>query len=379
MKAPAGYVESSFASTTTAPTSAQRNKTTEGPDGELTWTPLSEIAMRPIVFRDKPIWQADAFHLLAGRKNAGKGTYIAGEAARVTRGELGERKTVLWIASGEDSYAIDVRPRIEAAGGLVERVRVLERGQLVLPKHVNEIRLAAEDSSDVGMDVGMVVIDPLGDSLGAGKDSNKDTDVRPALTCLNRLADEFRCVVVGVRHLSNKDIRNGALSAVLGASDWVNVPRVVLTLVHDDQDENLRHLTVATGNRVKSGTGRIYRIEGVNVVAGGEEVTRAVYVGESTKNPDDLLQAARPTSRSGQARELILDALEAAPDKKLESDTLDALIVKQTGLSAKTAKNQRAALAKDGLIKSLPIKDESGAITGWMVARTNAPREAEGA
>src|SRR5215475_12115912 len=72
---------------------------------ELGWKQLSEIETRPIVFLDKPVWQEAAFHLLVGRKNSGKGTYLAGEAARVTRGELGERRNIMWIASGEDSYA----------------------------------------------------------------------------------------------------------------------------------------------------------------------------------------------------------------------------------------------------------------------------------
>ena len=45
----------------------------------LAWKPLSEIDMRPIVFLDKPVWQEAAFHLLVGRKNSGKGTYLAGE------------------------------------------------------------------------------------------------------------------------------------------------------------------------------------------------------------------------------------------------------------------------------------------------------------
>lgn len=341
----------------------------------LDWKPLSEIASRPIVFLDKPVWQASAFHLLVGRKNSGKGTLLAGEVARVTRGELGERRGVMWIASGEDSYAIDVRPRIEAAGGDVDRVTVLHRGRLILPNHADEILHKAREIEDVGL----IALDPLGGSLGAGKSSNHDSDVRPALACLNDLADHLGCVVAGVRHLTNKEIKGGALAGVIGSSDWVNVPRVVLALVHDDQEEDLRHLTVVTGNRLRGGTGRVYRIEGVQPAGGGEDVTRAVLVGDSHRHADELLEATvQPTSRSSRARDLILDTLEQSPDRRLESDDLDARIAKETGLSAGSVRNQRVNLKNAGLIANIPERDEHGTVVRWLVARTSAPRETAG-
>src|SRR5262245_57303107 len=102
---------------------------TATPNNSLGWRQLSEIEPRPIIFLDQPVWQEAAFHLLVGRKNSGKGTFLAGEAARVTRGELGERPKVIWIAAGEDSYAIDVRPRIEAAGGNVDNITVQNEGR----------------------------------------------------------------------------------------------------------------------------------------------------------------------------------------------------------------------------------------------------------
>ena len=43
----------------------------------LVATPLNTVEMRPIVYLDSPVWQASAFHLLVGRKNAGKGTFLA--------------------------------------------------------------------------------------------------------------------------------------------------------------------------------------------------------------------------------------------------------------------------------------------------------------
>jgi hypothetical protein len=75
---------------------------------ERAWVLLSEVAMRPIRFIEKPLWQEDAFHLFVGRKGVGKGTLLADVVSRFTRGEMGGKKNVVWIAS-EDSVAIDVK------------------------------------------------------------------------------------------------------------------------------------------------------------------------------------------------------------------------------------------------------------------------------
>jgi hypothetical protein len=54
----------------------------EGKD--LIATPFTAIGMRSIEWHEKPLWQRSAFQLLAGPKGAGKGTYLAGLAARVS-------------------------------------------------------------------------------------------------------------------------------------------------------------------------------------------------------------------------------------------------------------------------------------------------------
>jgi hypothetical protein len=38
---------------------------------------LSDVEEKPVRFFDRPLFQAATFHVLAGRKGAGKGTYLA--------------------------------------------------------------------------------------------------------------------------------------------------------------------------------------------------------------------------------------------------------------------------------------------------------------
>ena len=70
----------------------------------------------------------------------GKGTVLAKIASRVTRGELGPKRNVVWIGS-EDSAAIDLKPRILAAGGEPERILIVSKGWPQLPRDIGEIHV----------------------------------------------------------------------------------------------------------------------------------------------------------------------------------------------------------------------------------------------
>src|SRR2546423_1013294 len=99
----------------------------------LTATPLTEIAMRSIVWHEKPLWQKGAFQLLAGSKGSGKGTYLASLAARITQAGF----NVIFVAS-EDSAEIDLKPRLVAADANLERCYVI-REHVRLPADIDRL------------------------------------------------------------------------------------------------------------------------------------------------------------------------------------------------------------------------------------------------
>jgi putative DNA primase/helicase len=103
---------------------------------------LSGFDMRSIKFLDKPLFQQSAFQLIAGKKGSGKGTYIALIAKKTTRGELFGRPMNVLIVSSEDSASIDIRPRVEAAGGDSERVYIVTR-PFLLPRDLDWLKQAA--------------------------------------------------------------------------------------------------------------------------------------------------------------------------------------------------------------------------------------------
>jgi predicted transcriptional regulator len=140
----------------------------------------------------------------------------------------------------------------------------------------------------------------------------------------------------------------------------------------DDEDPAVRHVQVVAGNRSLNGRAQAFRIEAVPVEGLTEPITRAVDLGESAKDVETLLGTQPAVTKTDRARELILDILEA--DGEQESDTLDARVARETGLAAKTVRNARSKLSKDGLVKPAPQKDEHGEVVRWLVFRTGAPR-----
>lgn len=332
---------------------------------------LASVEMAPVVFIDKPLFQANAFHLLVGKKNAGKGTFLSSVAARFTHGQFGEARNVIWIAAGEDSLSLDVRPRIEAARGDPWRVYY----PTLPPKLPEAVAQLRGWITGIGR-VGLVVLDPISGMLRSGTNTNMDSDVRSTIAPLNQLADEARCLIIGVRHL-RKDASQGALESVLGATDWVNVPRAVLAIVMDNEDENIRHVQVVAGNRIERGTAsRSFRIVGANVVRGGEPIAKAVFIDGPGKDVDEVLQSEPNTSNSKTklAKIAMLDKLEEAVSGSLESDTLTAETISELGIAKKTVQNAKTQLKEKGLIAFFPDKDEAGQIVQWNVKRTNAPR-----
>ena len=326
----------------------------------LTATPLEDVAMRSIEWLERPLWQGCAFQLLAGAKGTGKGTYLAGLAARISRSGA----NVLFVSS-EDSVEIDLKPRLVAAGADIARCYVLKR-HVRLPDDIEELRELALELGGVGL----LVIDPVANHIGT-RNSNSDAEVRDAIAPLNGLADELGCLIIGVRH-PGKSRDGGALASILGSVAWVDTPRAVVMIAVDDEDPLVRHIQVVVGNRSLNGSGQAFRLDAVPVQGLTEPITVAVPLGESTKSVDDLIASPASDSKTGADRSLILDVLESEGEQ--ESDELDARIASETGLAVKTVRNARGALAKAGLIRNVPVRDESGAVQRWCVRRTEARR-----
>jgi hypothetical protein len=333
---------------------------------------LATFDMQPIVFLEKPLWLKSAYHLIAGPKNCGKGTMLSELAARFTRGEFGEdKRNVIWV-SGEDSYSTDVRPRIEVAGGDTTRVWVL-----TVFKKLPELAKALDEVAAKLGNVGLIVLDPLASMVRPGFSENSDSDVRYATEPLNGLADRHQCLVIGVRHYG-KNTERGALASVVGSQAWSAVPRQFLGVSDDNVEDDVFHVQVKRGNRLRRGTdSRSFRIEGVDSPVGGEPVTRAVWLEGPGKDVDEMLSSdTRGNTKGRRAQMTVLSMTEKVMDVdgKIESGKVTRDAMAATGACERTVTDAKTALKKAGLIKFVPDKDGSGKVLKWYIKRTDEPR-----
>lgn len=301
-----------------------------------------KIRMRSVRFLWRPFLQSSAFHLLVGRKGAGKGSVLAWLAAQMTVGfEDHPPRAVLWIAT-EDSFEIDVKPRFIAQGGVEEMLLCVQQS-IHLPEDLAAIKAICGKYG-----VGMVVIDPLGGVIGA-VDSNSEGPIVAAIGGLNDLADKLDLAVIGVRHLG-KNIDKGALDAVLGNVAWVNTPRAVLGIAQDEEEKVIT-LQVLAGNRVRGNASFDFDLN-EHLVKGVEEaVSKVIPKGASWKTMDEILARKREPQRP--AVKAWLEEL-MADNTPLNKESLAPECLEKFGVGLSTIQKACAELKEEGKLRYLP-------------------------
>jgi len=168
-----------------------------------------------------------------GDPDEGKSTVTLDLAARLTRGEMMPDGSQLGcplagavIVSLEDGMADTIRPRLEAAGAVLGRVRIVStikdaRGIERTPTVPDD--LPAIEAAIRNVKAAIVVIDPLVATLGAQTNSYRDQDIRRALAPLADLSGRTGVAVICIRHLTksggpNPKYRGGGSIGIIGAA-----------------------------------------------------------------------------------------------------------------------------------------------------------------
>lgn len=333
---------------------------------------LNAYDLKQVEWAEEPLLQI-AFTLLAGRPGIGKGALVARWVARCTNGDMYGTPRPAILLSTEDDVEVDLGPRVEAAGGDRSLVAI-PPGTFSLPRDIDWLREYVEQINELGRGpVGLIGVDPLSNHTGTAN-TDREAEVRAALMPLASLVHELGIPTVGVRHLSTKESKGGAMAKVLGSTAWIGVPRVVLGAVRDTGDPTLVHVAPIKGNRRPAGEGGVrFKLHGRVLEGFTESVVYAVEDGASDVDLDAQLAGEQSETRSGRARELILETLRDAGGS-MESDTLDAAIAAATGLNARTIRNLRTELGNEGLLRSKPERDTTGAAKRWHVVLTEAAK-----
>ena len=286
--------------------------------------------------------------VLDGDPDNGKSVLTTDLAARVTAGLNLPDGTPMETAgavlvSAEDGAADTIRPRFDAAGGDPHLARLLgDEEPFAIPGDIPQLERTVKQ---VG--AALVVVDPVMAFLSGDVNSNRDQDVRRALTPLKRMAERTGAAVVLVRHLNktqggNPLYRGGGSIGIIGAarSGMVVGP-------HPDLD-HLRVLAGQKNNLSLPPQSLAYEIETAENGA-----ARIVYRGFSEATAGQLLQVPddeEEKSALTEAREFLNSELRPHPvsAKSIKRSAQEADISERTLKRAKRALGVRSEKESDG-------------------------------
>ena len=171
----------------------------------------------------------------------------------------------------EDAPGEAIKPRLEACRGDADQV-LYAHGMVDKPDDdaddARMIRLNTEldklrrDIERVG-NVKLLIFDPLEEYIRG--DGNSSKDIRAVLTPLSKMARTLGIAIVAVHHINKRSKDVSAVQTVGGAGAWTQVPRTVLYVLNDPEDENVtftrrRMVVVAKSNYGGTNEGQMYRL-----------------------------------------------------------------------------------------------------------------------
>lgn len=287
-----------------------------------------------------------------GPSGVGKSSICLDLAVRIVRGgklplfdgeepEYAPQGSVLLLTK-EDDPASMIRPRLEAMGAKDEELKKIH----FVGDDSDPECFAALDRIDTKMrqlenkiaalgDVKLLLIDPISDFAGK-TDLYRDDQVRALLTPLAAIARRHDLAVIIVLHMNKKEDLS-ARNRALGGVAFINVPRAVIAVGVDPEDETRKIMVTEKRNL----TGKTY--------AAAFEMTTArtahkiIWHSERPRDvtPDQVLELKRKKAAKIDRAKTLLDAeLSDGPVAMIELQKLAA----EQGISRRTLENAKAAL-----------------------------------
>jgi hypothetical protein len=228
--------------------------------------------------------------LIVGPPDLGKTLYTHVLAARATR--LG---MTVCLSNPEDLPAQITKPRLLAAGAILERVRLYTTSMFpAIPTHLNELRCWIKEDG-----IELLVLDPLMLHLDTG--FRNGFRVREALRPLCELMVETNCTVVGVVH-GLKTIRSKAsrLDVVPGPNEGLAAAAQAIHLFgfhpHREEQRALVPLKSKIGEEPRAQAFAIAQVD----VEDDNEVAETATLNEERVDLDfgwwEVLQASKKTA-----------------------------------------------------------------------------------
>lgn len=200
----------------------------ENTNTELRLIKMSDVESEEIEWLWYPFIPYGKLTIVQGDPGDGKTTLVLNIAARLSRGEGGDRDMKVSepmnvvYQTAEDGLSDTVKPRLESAQADCERVLVIDESRKSLSMADERIEAALIQTK-----VRLLILDPIQAYLGGGIDINRANETREMTKKLSLLAEKYKCAIVLIGHM-NKAAENKAAYSGMGSNDFFAVARSVL-------------------------------------------------------------------------------------------------------------------------------------------------------
>ncbi|MBR5683591.1 MAG: AAA family ATPase [Ruminococcus sp.] len=257
--------------------------------------------------------------IIQGDPGEGKTTLALNIAAALTRGRTvtGEKTdpltgeelfpTSVLFQTAEDGLADTIKPRLLAADADCGYISGVDESSY--PLTITDGRL--EEALRL-TNARLVILDPLQAYLGADVDMHRANSIRPVMSYLANMAEQYGCAVILIGHM-NKNMGTKAAYRGLGSIDLTAAARSVLLVARDKRDEDRRIVMQIKSSLAKEGKPVAFRM--------GEN-NSFTYEGECEADPENVLMGIAPVQpkQTDLARQFLMSELgggEAKPVKAL--------------------------------------------------------------
>ena len=243
--------------------------------------------------------------IIQGDPGEGKSTFALHLAAAVTRGVSVEDFTkcvsnpdYVIYQNAEDGLADTVKPRLERAHADCDMVFCLDDTEFPLSITDGRLPMILAEYKPR-----LLILDPLQAYLGECVDMHRANEVRPVMSCLAALAEQYRCAVILIGHM-NKAAGLKSVYRGLGSIDLTAAARSVLLVARDPANPENRVITQIKNSLAPEGEPVAFQI-------GDDGGLR--YLGRYEITEEEMLAQGCPRPRRQDAAEkLILEWLEKA-------------------------------------------------------------------
>lgn len=300
---------------------------------------------------------------ISGDPNEGKSQICIDLIARNSRGDTmpphsfpdGSCKPAdSLLLSGEDDHERTVKPRLVAAGAVLERVHLLrtvtvcdEKRQVQLPMDLSLIERLIRDKA-----INLVVLDVLATFTEPGISLNDDAAMRRLFGAMSPIFERTGAACIMLRHQNKKEsskamYRAGGSIAITGAS------RAAFAVGPNPDDPEERIFVAIKHNLGPRPHSLSYRIEAAG------DASRVVWGGQSNLTANDVLKGSSEPTSGGKveiAKRIIIDILSGGPRGENEVKTA----CEQAGISRATYWRAR---------KDIGVMSEKSAFHGeWLLS-----------